>query len=124
MGDRDEGNRERTRETETTPQVERRVGERQRETERERPQIRIVDGLWLEELMLPEITRNNKGQDAWGLSRLAGRRVLHCIAKQQSAKQCGPGTRTDIEGQSRIESSIAFVMNVAFQTGGWWRIEC
>ena len=63
-------------------------------------QIRTVVGLWLEELILrySKITRNTKGQD----SRAFGQ-VLYCIAEQQSAKRCGPGTRTDTEEQNRME---------------------
>lgn len=44
--------------------------------ERERSQIRTVAGLWLEELMLPEITRNNQGQDGGGVPRAGNCVVL------------------------------------------------
>lgn len=85
------------------------------------PQIRTFAGLWLVQLMLPEIIKNKEGQGA----RDAHGWVLNCIAKQQSAKQCGPGIRTDTGEENRIESldmdphmeRTEFVMNVALN----WR---
>lgn len=68
--------RERTRETETS--------ERDRELRwggRKGLQIRTVAGLWLEERMLPKITRNDEGKMLRAYDQ-----VLCCIAKQHPAK--------------------------------------
>lgn len=68
--------RERTRETETS--------QRDRELRwcgRKGLQIRTVGGLWLEERMLPKITRNNEGKMLKAYDQ-----VLYCIAKQHPAK--------------------------------------
>lgn len=89
------------------------------------PQIRIVVGLWLQELRLHQITRKKEGQDAGGAGwwGAACGRGIYCTAKQQSAKCHG----SDTGEQNKTEISITddclegrgsnFVINVAFQPG-------